>query len=45
MSDLETSIQAGEPEWVSGHEQWGRWRIPLGVEPVVEWRRRFLLIA
>jgi hypothetical protein len=30
---------------VSGHEQWGTWRIPLGVEPVVEWRRRFLLIA
>lgn len=45
MSELETSIKAGEPECLSGHEQWGTWRIPLGVEPDVEWRRRFLRIA
>ncbi len=45
MSDVETSIQAGEPEWLSGHEQWRTWLIPLGAEPAVEWRRQFLPIA
>lgn len=45
MSDLETSIKAGEPECLSGHEQWGTWRISLGVEPDAEWRRRFLRVA
>lgn len=38
-------IKAGEPEWLSGHEQQGTWRIPLNLEPDVEWRRRFLRIA
>jgi CheY-like chemotaxis protein len=39
------TIKAGEPECLSGHEQGGTWRIPLGAEPDVEWRRRFLRIA
>ena len=45
MNDTGTSIKAGEPERLSGHEQWGAWRIPLNVDPDVEWRRRFLRTA
>jgi CheY-like chemotaxis protein len=45
MSNLETSIKAGEPERLSGHAHGGTWRIPLNIEPGVEWRRRFLRTA
>ena len=45
MSDPLVAIKAGEPERPSGHEQGGTWRIPLNIEPNVEWRRRFLRTA
>jgi hypothetical protein len=43
MSDPGMFIKAGEPERLSG--QGGTWRIPLNIEPNVEWRRRFLRTA
>ena len=45
MSDPVAAIEAGAPERLSGHEQGGTWRIPLNIEPDVEWRRRFLRTA
>ena len=45
MSDPGMFIKAGEPERLSGHEQGETWRIPLNIEPNVEWRRRFLRTA
>lgn len=42
MSDPLVAIKAGEPEPLAGYEQGGTWRIPLNIEPNLEWRRRFL---
>jgi CheY-like chemotaxis protein len=45
MGDPGMCIRAGEPDCLSGLERGGTWRIPLNIEPKVEWRRQFLRIA